>query len=112
MILVTVALAYMVSSHACPNCRRLGAIVEIARKLVDTQITRSVTKKGKYWILQSPMRRYWEETVERVVSVEEVRYMCARCNHSWARTRRSKPVVSKSKRELDPREWGFFDDSS
>lgn len=111
LILVTVALAYKVNSRSCPNCRRLGTNVETGRNLLDTQATRTVKKKERYWILQSPRRRFWEETIERVVNVEEVHYTCVRCNHNWSRIHKSKLPVRKTTRDLDPREWGFFDDS-
>jgi ribosomal protein L44E len=109
--LLAVGLAYLLRTRACPNCHRIGSKVERQRKLVDTELTRSISKKERNSVFRSPMRRFWEETVDKIVRIEEVGFSCKRCKHCWTETRRSRPSVHKVSRELDPRDWGFFDDN-
>jgi ribosomal protein L44E len=74
----------------------------------EKEVSREVSKRESYFGLRSPARRLWEETTERVVSVEEIRYVCRHCGYNWSKLVRSKPVVSKTRRELHPRDWPFI----
>lgn len=96
-------------SLVCPNCHRFRTQVELTRTPLDKQVSRINTKRRSFTPWKAPPRRVWEETIERTVNVELVVRMCKRCGHTWTTKVSSRPTIEKSVRELDPREWEFFD---